>query len=180
MTKKNESAGIEMLLTTFNDAQGISISEHSFAAPMLLILLRHAGCSFCRKALHELSTSMKHITKCGYRVGLVHMDSDKDVVEQLNLYGLEKLPRFHDPDKALYQALGIPRAPLVSLFNRRTWKKGLDAKRKYGMGMPKSDPRQLPGAFLIDQGHLVAGEAVLSPEETPDFLALLIRSEAVA
>ncbi len=168
------------MLSEFKDRHGISISEHSHAAPFLLVLLRHVGCSFCRKTLHELSESMKHITGCGYRVGLVHMDEDADMQEQLSLYGLQNLPRFHDPDRSLYQLLGLNQAPIFSVFNRGMWKRGREAKKKYGFAMPKSDPRQLPGAFLIDQGHVVAGEPTLSPDEHPDFLALLIRSEAVA
>jgi hypothetical protein len=179
MTEQNYPQA-HALLETFRDHHGVSISEHSHAAPMLLVLLRHVGCSFCRKALHELSISMKHITGCGYRVGLVHMDPDADMQEQLSLYGLETLPRFHDPDRALYQALGLHRAPVLSVFNRSLWRKGNEARKKYGVALPKSDPRQLPGAFLIDQGLIVAGEATLSPDEHPDFLALLIRSEAVA
>jgi len=168
------------VLSEFKDRHGTSIAEHSRAAPFLLVLLRHVGCSFCRKTLHELSESMKHITACGYRVGLVHMDTDTEMTEQLSLYGLQNLPRFHDPERKLYLALGLNRAPMLSVFNRGLWKRGLQAKKKYGFAMPKTDPRQLPGAFLIDQGHVVAGEPTMSPDEHPDFLALLIRSEAVA
>jgi len=179
MRKKEPSIQHE-LLADFKDRKGVSITEHSFAAPLLLVLLRHIGCSFCRKTLHELSVSMKHITECGYRVGLVHMDGDVDMESQLSLYGLEKLPRFHDPDRRLYKALGLARAPMLSVFRAGMWKRGLQASRKHGFAMPKSDPLQLPGAFLIDQGLLVAGEQTLSPDEQPDFLALLIRSEAMA
>lgn len=168
------------LLTIYKDKNGVSINDHSIAAPFLLVLLRHVGCSFCRKALNELSESMKHITGCGYRVGLVHMDADSDMVEQLGIYGLQNLPRFHDPDRKLYAALGVGQAPLLSVFSSRMWKRGMKAKKKYGVSMPKSNPLQLPGAFLIDQGVIIAGEATLSPDEHPDFLALLIRSEAVA
>lgn len=168
------------LLSKYKDRSGVSIADHSRAAPLLLVLLRHAGCSFCRKALHELSDSMKHITACGYHVGLVHMDSDADMKEQLKIFGLDHLPRFHDPDRSLYRALGVPRAPLASIFNRRLWKKSSDTKKKYGYRWPKTDPLQLPGAFLVDQGVVIAGEPTLSPDEHPDFLALLIRSEAAA
>jgi len=168
------------LLASYKDHSGVSIKEHSFAAPILLVLLRHVGCSFCRRTLHELSESMKHINRCGYRVGLVHMDSGADMEEQLRLYGLQQLPRFHDPERKLYRSLGLARAPLMSVFSTRVWKRGLQAKKKYGTNWPKTDPLQLPGAFLIDQGQIVAGESTLSPDEHPDFLALLIRSEAVA
>lgn len=168
------------LLEELKDRHGVSISDHSFAAPLLLVMLRHVGCSFCRKTLHELSQSMKHITGCGYRVGLVHMDDDSDMEEQLGLYGLQQLPRFYDPERKLYRALNVPRAPLRSVFKTDLWKRGLQARKKYGYKWPKTDPLQLPGAFLVDQGIVVAGESTLSPDEHPDFLALLIRSEAVA
>jgi len=178
--KKQPAQNARVLLSAFKDRNAVSIHDHSVAAPMLLVLLRHVGCSFCRKALHELSVSMKHITGCGYRVGLVHMDSDEDMQIQLAKFGLEKLPRFHDPDRKLYRALGVKRAPIASLFDFKMWQEGVAAKRLYGADLPKADPFQLPGAFLIDQGVIVAGESVLSPHEHPDFLALLIRSEAVA
>jgi peroxiredoxin len=179
MKTKNHDIAHE-LLSVYKDRNGVSIKEHSLAAPLLLILLRHVGCSFCRKALHELSESMKHINGCGYRVALVHMDADIDLEDQLSFYSLDRLPRFHDPDKKLYRALGVPRAPLLSVFKRNVWTRGVEAKRKYGFALPKSDPMQLPGAFLIDQGIVVGGESTMSPDETPDFLALLIRSEAAA
>jgi len=178
--KKSSTEEAHYLLTVFKDRQGISIREHSEASPVLLVLLRHVGCSFCRKAMHELSVSLKHINRCGYRVALVHMDPVHETEEQLRAFGLDKLPLFHDPDRRLYRALGLPRTPVLSLFNRRLWQKGRTAQKKYGFGLPKSDPRQLPGAFLVNQGRIVAGQAVLSPDEHPDFLALLIRSEAVA
>ncbi|HMP90739.1 MAG TPA: redoxin domain-containing protein [Kiritimatiellia bacterium] len=168
------------LIQEFRDASGASIYDHSCAAPFLLVLLRHVGCPFCREALHELSQSLKHINGCGYRVGLVHMDPDADMQEQLGIYGLQKLPRFHDPERKLYRAFGLHQSPLISVFNKQVWKKGRQAKARYGAALPKSNPMQLPGAFLIDQGVIIAGECTLSPDEHPDFLALLIRSEAVA
>ncbi len=178
---KNKDTAIQHeILAEFKDHKGVSIREHSFAAPFLLLLLRHIGCSFCRKTLNELSASMKHISDCGYRVGLVHMDDDDAMIAQLKRYGLEKLPRFHDPERKLYKAMGLTRAPMLSVFRAGMWKRGFQESRKHGFAMPKSDPLQLPGAVLIDQGLLVAGEQTLSPEEPPDFLALLIRSEAMA
>lgn len=176
--KKQSVQNARELLSRFKDQHGVTIHEHSCAAPMLLVLLRHVGCSFCRKALHELSESMKHITGCGYRVGLVHMDNDADMQAQLTRFGLEKLPRFHDAKRKLYRALGVRRAYMAGLMSGKVWRDAVEAKRLYGAAFPKADPFQLPGAFLIDQGVIIAGESTLSANEHPDFLALLIRAEA--
>lgn len=176
----NVHANANPLFRHYRDQHGVTLEAASFAGPVMLVLLRHIGCSFCRETLHELAESRKHIEECGYAIGLVHMDAPEYLEEQLAMYGLGDVSRFHDPDRALYRALGLGRVPLSSALNKRVWQKGLQAHKEFGGAWPKTDPLQLPGAFVIDQGRVVAGEAVLSPEEHPDFLALLIRIEAVA
>jgi len=174
----NESFN-ESLLHDFVDQDAISIYEHSCSAPMLLVLVRHVGCAFCRRTLDELAQSLGQITDCGYGVGIVHMNADDQTEEQLFTYGLEGLPRFYDPSRMLYQGLGVSRAPLRTLFRPKMIKEGIQASRRYGSSWPEADPLQLPGAFLIDQGHVIAGETVISPDDHPDFLSLLILSESL-
>lgn len=175
----NDYTITEQLLNDFRDADGVSIFEHSYRKPILMILLRHTGCSFCRRTLHELSQSLLQIRGSGYEVGIVHMDRDETMQEQLEQFDLQTVPRFHDPDKKLYKALGLKRSSILKMFKKELWEKGQEQLRDHGGAWPKSDPLQLPGAFLIDTGHVIAGETVLSPEEQPDFLALLIYSESL-
>lgn len=171
---------LDQLLSGLQDQTGTTIHALSMRQPVLLVLLRHIGCPFCRKVLHELSESLPHISDCGYSVGLVHMNEESEMVGPLSQYGLLDVPRFHDPERSLYQALGLPRAQLRQVLNIHLWREGVRLRKRYGYSTPKADPLQLPGAFLVDQGKVVAGEPVMSPDESPDFLALLIRSEAVA
>ena len=165
---------------TFLDQGGVSIYEHSLEKPLLLILLRHVGCTFCRRTLHELSQSLLQIRACGYEAGIVHMDSDVSMEEQLSHYDLQTIPRFHDPKKILYNSLGLQRTSIRKMFKKEIWDTGKEQHKQYGAAWPQSDPMQLPGAFLIDAGEVVAGETTLSTEEQPDFLALLIYSETVS
>lgn len=169
----------ESLLHDFADQSGVSIYDHSCTAPLLLILLRHVGCTFCRRSLDELRASRDHIADCGYSVGIVHMNRDEKVVEQLASYGLEDLPRFYDPGKVLYAGLGLKRVPLRSLFVPTLIREGFKNHLKFGSSWPEADPQQLPGAFLIDQGRVVGGETVLFPYDQPDFLTLLIYAETL-
>ena len=158
---------------TQRDANGVSISEHSHAAPMLLLFLRHVGCPFCRRTLREVQQARLDIEANGYTIGVVHMDSESTVNAALEKAGLADLPRFHDPDQLLYAALDVKRLPMRALFSPRTWTRGFEFGAKYGYSWPESDPMQLPGAFLIDQGQVIAGHSSLYPAEPPDFRSLV-------
>jgi hypothetical protein len=92
----------------------------------------------------------------------------------LERFGLGDLSRFHDADQTLYEELQAKRMPLRALFNHRTWSQGFEAGRAHGFSWPDSDPLQLPGAFLIDQGAVVAGHTSLYPAEPPDFRSLVV------
>ena len=166
-------------LEAFTDQHGKSLLQHSQEKPLLLILLRHVGCTFCRRTLHELSNSLLEIRACGYQAGIVHMDSDETMHEQLEFYNLNTLPRFHDADKKLYKHLGLGRSSIRKIFTKELWATGQEQLKQYGASWPQSDPMQLPGAFLIENGEVVASETTLSTEEQPDFLALLIYAESI-
>jgi len=163
----------EDIFKNYNDQHGVSMYEQSFAAPLLIIMLRHLGCAFCRRTLWETARQRSDINSQGVEVGLVHMDDSAVFAAKVKEFKLHDVPRFHDPDQTLYQEFGIKRAGLRELFNYRVWTKGFEFGVKHGVSWPESDPRQLPGAFLIDQGHVVAGDWNLSPVNPPDFELLL-------
>lgn len=167
-------------LDQYMDQYGTSIYEYSHAAPMLLILLRHSGCPFCRRTLFEISSMQDEFAEQGYSLGFVYL-SDPDSMKMVMLqYGLEHLPRFHDPKAKLYRELDLRRLSIRELFNYRTWSNGFQVGFNHGFSWPDGDPLQLPGAFLIDQGVVVAGHASLSPADPPNFQSLLRKSELVA
>ena len=168
------------LFETFKDQHGKSLLQHSQEKPQLLILLRHVGCTFCRRTLHELSNSLLEIRSCGYEASIVHMDNDETMSEQLKFYDLSTIPRFHDPDKKLYKHLGLSRTSIRKIFSKEFLATGQEQLKQYGASWPKSDPMQLPGAFLIENGQVIASETTLSTEEQPDFLALLIYAESIS
>lgn len=161
------------LLNTYFDQNGTSLHDHSCAAPLLLILLRHAGCPFCRKTLEELSQTRGDFENHGYHIGLVYMDEEAVILPQFIRYGLASVPRFRDANRYLYSSLGLKRAPIRDLFQFKQWTQGMNVGVEYGAAWPESDPRQLPGAFLIDQGVVTAGHTSLSPSAPPDFSSLL-------
>lgn len=161
------------LIHEFSDQNGVSIFEHSQAAPILIILLRHSGCPFCRRTLAEVASMTDAFANQGFSIGFVYLSGEEGMKKVLASYGLEHLPRFHDPETRLYRGLDLKRVSFRGLFNHRTWSKSFQIGFHHGLSWPDGDPLQLPGAFLIDQGAVVAGHASLSPADPPDFKSLL-------
>jgi hypothetical protein len=67
---------------------GLSIQEHSKLRPVLLVFLRHVGCTFCREALADLSARRAEIEASGTQVVLVHMGREDTAATVLNKYNL--------------------------------------------------------------------------------------------
>ncbi len=105
----------------------------------LVIFLRHAGCTFCRETLADLSQQRKQIEADGTKIVLVHMGGTE---EFFAAYGMA------DVERALWQLLG----PGV-------WARGLASFRKHGVGLLEGDGFQMPGAFRVKEyRHASAGD----------------------
>lgn len=154
---------------------GVSLEELSRLSPVLLVFLRHAGCTFCREALADLASQRAEIEKQGSRLVLVHM-SEPDAGERFIAgYGLESVPRISDPDRTLYRAFGLTRGGLVNLFGPKVWWRGVEAGLfgGHGIGMLEGDGFQMPGVFLLFHGEIIRGYRHQSAADRPDYLALV-------
>jgi len=159
--------------------QGVTLDEMSALSPVLLVFLRHAGCTFCREALADLAAKRKEIEAQGARLALVHMGSEEQGAQFFKKYGLEKVPRVSDPDRALYRAFGLPRGSLGDLFGPKVWWRGFEAGilGRHGVGMLVGDGFQMPGVFLIFHGEVIRSYRHLSAADRPDYLALVTGRE---
>ncbi len=61
---------------TVRDQQGRTVEELSNDQPVLLIFLRHFGCTFCREALADLRVQRSRIEAAGVRIAVVHMSPE--------------------------------------------------------------------------------------------------------
>jgi hypothetical protein len=61
---------------------GESLVSLSEASQLLLVFLRHAGCTFCREALGNIARARPVIERTGARIVLVHM-GDSGAIEKL-------------------------------------------------------------------------------------------------
>lgn len=108
------------------------------------------------------------------------MASDRQAELIFKLYGLEKVPRFSDPDRSLYSAFGLRRITVRELISADLFKRGLEAciHDRHAMGVPRGDPMQMPGVFVVDRGIIRARFVHQHPWDRPDFPALLREAAA--
>jgi hypothetical protein len=161
------------------DQNGRSIRALSREAPLLLVFLRHLGCTFCREAAADVSQQRRAIEREGVTPAFVGMMEDPALGEFLDHFGLGDLPRFADPERRLYRAFGLGRGTARQLFGPRVWRRGLQAAAPswlggggHGIGALKGDGLQMPGVFLLQDGRLIGGYRHDTAADRPDYTRL--------
>jgi len=154
---------------------GVSLEEISRLSPVLLVFLRHAGCTFCREALADLAAQRAEIEAQGTRVVLVHMSAEENAAAIFAKYGLEDVARVSDPGCAVYRAFGLPRGSLGDVLGPKVWWRGFQAAilGRHGLGALQGDGFQMPGVFLLFPGEVVRSYRHQSAADRPDYMALV-------
>ncbi len=165
------------LLATYRTQCGERLSTLSNHGPVLLVFLRHFGCTFCREALTDISERRDDLRDRGVTPVLVHMlePDDDAVVTELTKYALDDIPRIADPSKALYGAFGLNRGSFRQLFGWKALTRGFRAGvvDGHGVGMELGDGFQMPGVFVVVDGEIKASYRHDSAADRPDYLALV-------
>lgn len=152
----------------------VPLYEMSMQTPLLVVFLRHSGCTFCREALADLALQRPAIEAAGTRLAFVHMSAEGKASTLLQRYGLGDVARVSDPSKHLYRAFGLPRGSLKRLFGPKVWLRGLSAGvlHRHGLGPIDGDGFQMPGVFLIYHGEVLKGFHHQSVADRPDYVRL--------
>ncbi len=165
---------LNVSLESFAAQDGVSLLEHSRRGSVLLVFLRHLGCTFCREACADLRLQRERIESSGTRIALVGMVSDEDLARFLARYGLEDVLRVSDPTANLYRAFELNRGTLGQLFGVRVWMRGFVAcvYRGHWIGRLQGDGFRMPGAFLIRDGVIMRAFRHRTAADRPDYCAL--------
>ena len=165
----------DMKLDQYKTQEGRSLESLSHEAPVLLVLLRHLGCTFCRETLADIAARRQEIESAGARLVFVHMGEDAKAAYLFERYRLEDIPRISDPEAGLYRALGLPRASLLQVYGPGMWKYVIQSVLLdgHGMGQIVGDRFQMPGAFLIHRGSVVGGFRHQRISDHPDYLSIV-------
>jgi len=157
---------------SFRTQNDVTLGELSQASPVLLVLLRHAGCTFCREALKDLAARRAEIERRGVRIAVAHMGAG-DVGALLAEHRLGDIARIEDPEQLLYRALGLQRGGFAQLFGLRVWLRGIEATLHGNLvGRLAGDGFQMPGVFLIERGRVVASYRHATAADRPDYAAM--------
>lgn len=149
----------------------LSLSEES---PLLVLFLRHAGCTFCRQTAADLMARRTAVEARGVRPVIVMMSGEAGAAAFLARYSLADVPRVSDPTGRVYRAFGLRRGRFRQLFGVRVLWRGLVAGlvRGHGVGRVEGDPFQMPGAFQVHRGVVVRGEPARDASAQPDLEGL--------
>lgn len=155
-------------------ASGASLAQFSAGRDCLVVFLRHAGCTFCREALADLSSKRASIEDAGARIVLVHMDPNTDAAaKHFERYGLGDAEQISDPTRALYRAFELERGRFGQLFGLRVWLRGFAATmRGHMVGKLVGDGFQMPGVFLVRDAGIVRAFRHETAADRPDYEGL--------
>lgn len=169
---------VDVVFST-RDQRGRSLDSLSREKPVLLVFLRHLGCTFCREAARDVSEQRHAIEREGVTPAFVGMMEEPQLGSFLERYGLEDLPRFADPERRLYRAFRLGRGRARQLCGPRVWRRGLAAAAPswaggggHGLGGLEGDGLQMPGVFLLQGGRVIGGYRHDTAADRPDYTKL--------
>ncbi len=164
-------------LASIRTESGASLLDLAEASPVLLVFLRHFGCSFCRKAISDVADLQEELELRGVRPVFVHLGPPELAKVYFEYYGLSDVERVNDPEAAVYRlsvfALGR-KNPFLQAMNPLVWVGWLKgAIFKHGIGKIEGDGYQMPGIFFLKGARIVRGFKYRTIADEPDYLKLV-------
>lgn len=172
---------LDEVLAIHETNSGESLLELSMEKPMLLVFLRHFGCTFCRETLRDLSKLEQEVEGRNTTLVLVHMMPSEVADVELRKFGLEHIPHVSDPEQLMYKQFSLRRGTLRQLLGIDVIIRGLKVgiKDKLGIGKEMGDSFQMPGVFLVYNGKIVKKYVHKTAADVPPYQELLLCEECV-
>lgn len=171
------ASDVSGLLAAMPLSDGRSVLDASRTRPVMLVFLRHMGCTFCREAMADLGRIRSELEGVVLPV-LVHMSEPARAQATFAKYGLEGIEQISDPSRRFYRGIGLARGGLLQLFGPSNWIRGIQAGLLDGhlVGMLEGDGFQMPGVFILRDGRVVHAMHHATAGERPEYLALAHRA----
>jgi signal transduction histidine kinase len=164
-----EAAGIYSL------SSGETLAEASAKRPLVLVFLRHFGCTFTRQILRGLQDLEHQAKQQNASLVLVHMLQSGKEIDYLGNHS--EIARIADPRCELYRSFGLGKGGLIELFGPHVWWRGMISVFKgCGVGHLAGDGMQMPGAFVYHEGKVVSSQPARTAADLPDLAALFDHS----
>ena len=145
------------------------------AQPILLVFLRHLGCTFARKALSDLSQQRLQIESRGVKIYVVNMSPDGTDGRVLDRFGWPEMNLIRDPEQRMYEDFSVPRGTLAQVLPPEVLLRGLHLAITcgFGIGRPRGDCMQLGSVFFIEHGEVTLAERYQTSGEQTDFITFV-------
>lgn len=158
-------------------SSGETLAEAADAQVVILVFLRHFGCTFTRQLLRGLELIEQQAGQHKARLVLVHMlQSGKETAYLGDRTGVARIA---DPYCELYRSFGLGKAGFWELFGPRVWLRGMIALfRGCGVGHLAGDGLQMPGVFLFHRGKVMASQPARSAADLPDLEVLFAAQQS--
>ena len=140
------------------DGAEYCLSELWRHGPAVLVFLRHAGCTFCREQVAQLRAEQARFERYSATVGLITLGRPQETDEFCRERNLSKVfVCLSDTEKLAYGAYSLARVSAGALITPNVIARGFQAVlHGHLVGMPKGDPLQMPGLFVVDVNGRVA------------------------
>lgn len=169
----NSSLSLPAALRYYRMSDGQTIADASEKTPLLMVFLRHLGCTFCQEALKDIAQERAAIESNGAKIVIVHMSDPFQGRAALSRWGLTDLAHVSDPSCELYAVFGLGQGSLGQLFGPKTWWRGFSLLRQgIKVGTLRGDGLRMPGVFLLKQGRILKEFRHRSVADQPDYRSL--------
>jgi peroxiredoxin len=168
---------VTQALASIHTESGKSLLGLAEASPVLLVFLRHFGCSFCRQAISDIAELRGEFDRRGVRPVFVHLGTPERAKPFFDYYGIGDVERVSDPEAKVYQmsVFAVPRIhPAMTLLQPSVWVGWLKgAIFKHGIGAIKEDGHQMQGIFFLNGPKIVREFRYKTIADEPNYLKLV-------
>ncbi|KAA1258504.1 AhpC/TSA family protein [Rubripirellula obstinata] len=174
--ENNDLRTVDQANQLFVTQDGVSLADLSRKSPLMMLFLRHSGCTFCREALNDLSSKKNALIAAGVVPVLVHQGDPAKASADFASYGLGEIDHVSDPQCQLYRAYDLQRGKFLQLFGPSVWWRGFKAAilARHGVGKLDGDGFQMPGAFLVKDSQIIKEYRHQTAADLPDVCELAI------
>jgi peroxiredoxin len=176
----NDALSIPEANQRFRTQHDVTIAALSSQSPVMLLFLRHSGCTFCREALSDFARSRQQLESQGVTPVLVHMGDNHEQAGFFAAYGVDDVHRVSDPQQLLYRAYDLHRGGFQQLLGPRVWWRGFKAAilGRHGVGKLVGDGFQMPGVFLVYKNQVLAAKRHDTAADRPDYCQFVSEGRA--
>lgn len=153
---------------------GRRLGEYSGETPILLVFLRHFGCTFCREAIDELGKMKGDIAAKGLKIVFVHMAEDEIAQSFFIDYNFPDAEHISDPFCVFYKEFGLVKGSMNQLFGLKNWAGVINTGiiKGYGWGREIGDGFQMPGVFVLHDRRIINSYIHKYVAEHPDYIKM--------